>query len=125
MTNTVDAIFRIPRARHVMLYLGEHPGSFRGDIQKALGIPGSSLGRLLAALHVTGAIFGDQLVTASKTRGGYAIRYTADLDLVRSAIDELPGLRLRSSAPERPAAVHGGTGMVGSPCAKKDASFQN
>jgi len=99
MTNTVEAIFGIPKARQVVRYLAEHPGSFRGDIQKALGIPGSSLGRLLAVLLETGAIFGDQPVTSSKTRGGYAVRYTADLDLIRSAINELPGLLLGSSAP--------------------------
>jgi hypothetical protein len=97
MTNTVEAIFGIPKARHVVLYLAEHPGSYRGDIQKALGIPGSSLGRLLAVLVETGAIFGDQPSTPSKTRGGYAIRYTADIELIRSAIDQLPSLLLGSA----------------------------
>jgi len=124
MTNTVEAIFGIPKARQVVRYLAEHPGSFRGDIQKALGIPGSTLGRLLVALLETEAIFGDQPTTSSRIRGGYAIRYTADIELIRSAIDDLPGLLLGSSAHKRQVTVRGGTGMVGSPSAEEAASSE-
>jgi len=81
----------------VVLFLAEHPGSYKGEIQTALGLPVSSLGRLLSALEETGAIFGD-VSTASNDRRGYAVRYTADIALIRSAIDQPPGLLLGSSA---------------------------